>query len=103
MTEHTPGPWSWRDDINSGEWNLSPGVLITPDTDGTPGGDKIDQANARLIAAAPELLEALEAIKDKMHAAPVSCHPDDMDAQLDFQQHIADVCRAAIAKATGEK
>ena len=55
-----------------------------------------------LVDAAPELLEALEAILAKMYAAPVGCHPDDMDTQLDFQQHIEDVCRAAIAKATGE-
>lgn len=55
----SPGEWEWRDDINSGEWCLSPGVLITSYTDGTPGGDEIDQANARFIAAAPQAMRDL--------------------------------------------
>lgn len=39
---------------------MVPGVLETESKDGTPWGDEIDCANARLIAAAPELFEALE-------------------------------------------
>lgn len=59
---HTPGPWEWTQD-EAGQWFLSPGILISDASDGTPGGDEHDQANARLIAAAPDLLEALIALK----------------------------------------
>lgn len=45
----TPGPWRWRDGLK-GSWRLSPGVLIADGTDGTPGGDSQDQANAAHIA-----------------------------------------------------
>ena len=59
---HTPGPWrtySYSDSASARQWTV-----------GTPGGDRIAdniergkptdeaEANARLIAAAPELLEA---------------------------------------------
>ena len=61
--EHTPGPWDYKEV-----------ALWTPDrpTDGIPhfvcaehgGAEWLSRAkaNARLIAAAPELLEALEAV-----------------------------------------
>lgn len=65
MTEtvkHTPAPWEWKDDDKDefGNYRLSPGILATALPDGTPWGDDIDKANARLIAAAPDLLEALK-------------------------------------------
>jgi hypothetical protein len=49
-----------------GSYRLAPGVLITTATDGTPWGDEIDKANARLIAAAPEILDALKASNEKL-------------------------------------
>jgi hypothetical protein len=54
----TPGPWEW---VNQGhndecsEWSLGPGVLLVDGSDGTPEGDEIDRANARLIALSPDL------------------------------------------------
>jgi len=57
MSKHTPGPWAYE--------NYGGTVHVFLDNkEGTPsicklvGNDK--DANARLIAAAPELLEALE-------------------------------------------
>ena len=77
----TPGPWSWRADINAGEWNLSPGVLIASETDGTRGGDEIDQANARLIVAAvnnlPKLLKVVEAAQGAVTPADYIKTPDE--------------------------
>ena len=63
---HTPGPWEWTHDAEpySSQWTLSPGVLMVDGQDGTPGGDEIDRANARLIAAAPKLQTALEDLRD---------------------------------------
>ncbi len=65
MSKHTPGPWTIRDNENG-----TLGIDAT-EPDGTPcqpariNGDATDsvygpvtRANARLIAAAPDLLEA---------------------------------------------
>jgi hypothetical protein len=60
-TQHTPGPW-----IRKGDW-----IHGTPESGasqgiaqilGNCGCSKTTEANARLIAAAPELLAALELI-----------------------------------------
>jgi hypothetical protein len=64
-------------------------VAYTPCSDGV-GGAEGALANARLIAAAPELLEALKRI-DEMCAAP----PNFSDATMQ------EIARAAIAKAEG--
>ena len=95
MTQtHTPGPWIWR--VEDGpQWFLDPGILIIEGgmTDGTPDGDEIDRANARLIAAAPDLLEALKEALDAWDTH--NKHGDGM------QGHWASDARAAIAKAKG--
>lgn len=61
--KHTPGPWS----VAPGKNDMEPVII-----QGDPGDpwfiatlhdmEKQTQANARLIAAAPDLLEALEAV-----------------------------------------
>ena len=85
--QHTPGPWSYemRHDTNYAH--------ITCDT---RGGDNLrgycGEPNARLIAAAPDLLDALEEI--------VSAADGDGWSQLDADLRKA---RLAIAKATGGK
>jgi hypothetical protein len=84
--QHTPGPWEWRGD--EGGWFLVPGVLAICNTDGTPGDDVIDRANARLIAAAPDLLAALEGLFLLLDAGSL----------YEPQAYAA---RAAIAKAKG--
>lgn len=66
-TKHTPGPWILHPTAHH------PAVrsIGTPDTGprrictvGTMNGNPVDKANARLIAAAPELLEAAIELKD---------------------------------------
>lgn len=53
------------------------------------------QANAKLIAAAPELLSALEGLLDQIeNGRPFKGTPEDM------QRESVSVARAAIAKAT---
>lgn len=69
MSEHTPGPWEVYEgkpeemeililaeggDIGAVWWSL------------TTGPQPVDEANARLIAAAPDLLEALECIRSEV-------------------------------------
>ena len=58
-------------------------------------------ANARLIAAAPDLLEALEAAVD-CGMVPSSSLKDGGAARHARQVHAADMIRAAITKAKGE-
>ena len=63
--EHTPGPWGvgtgW---IYAGD--LKKGRLVCAEIPISEQGD----ANARLIAAAPELLEALKALTEYMQRLP---------------------------------
>ena len=75
MSKHTPGPWeivettapkiisSWKIHMGSHNIDFFPYVYHFADVEKTRGGYVSDpemHANARLIAAAPELLEALE-------------------------------------------
>ena len=92
MSKHTPGPWKYGAELSSrtGEWlisfdagNRGRGIGIAE----TRPGSGQEEANARLIAAAPELLEALE----------------ELLAETRINGAFADKARAAIAKARGEK
>lgn len=94
MSKWTPGPWFWSQGVDDWElvgadvnrvlfcWNDS-----TKWKSGLVIGENIKEADARLIAAAPELADALKGI---LEAAP------------DFASHIAAInkARAALAKAS---
>jgi hypothetical protein len=103
-TKFTPGPWMWRQstDMSFGDdkktWCLAPGILIADMTDGTPGGDKRDRANAHLIAAAPDLYEALSSVGDNLLSGDDSAHGGYVDLDGAAVQKIMD----ALAKARGE-
>ena len=61
---HTPGPWKF--DAGSGYVESREGGLVAiPRSGGDPVKDyeTTQNANARLIAAAPEMLDALEAVQ----------------------------------------
>jgi hypothetical protein len=107
MTErkHTPGPWEAYD-------AAAYGTLITCGSL-TGQGHRIAYvhlyrdlsvetyaANARLIAAAPELLEALEAVL--YWAELIAGDTTDKEAAANEEASIA-LARAAITKATGDK
>lgn len=67
-TKHTPGPWQVLI-----RWARTGFPLVVKDEAGADictvamTGDKSDQANAYLIAAAPDLLEALVALTSNPH------------------------------------
>ncbi len=86
-TTHTPGPWTFNGDhVVAGTHT----VVADPfASDALFGGE--GEANANLIAAAPEMLSALEAI----------C--DDADEDTDSGAAILATARAAIAKAKGQQ
>jgi hypothetical protein len=96
---HTPGPWEQALGISCHEITAKPDglkVYIAQATSQSWGGvgSTEGEANARLIAAAPELLEALQRIvKQREDGAKVSRE----DWQL-----ATDTARAAIRRATGE-
>ena len=91
--QHTPGPWS----IN--EWpqattDIAIGVIGTPLIAKVPLRDvsiNEQKANARLIAAAPDLLAVVEELEESA----------DYWSEYDVPLGIVDRLRAAIAKATG--
>ncbi len=73
MMAHTPGPWGFNkySGIGAGRFNLNPYVMSGGAVMGSYAhGNKGDltaeenRANANLIAAAPELLEALKTLRD---------------------------------------
>jgi hypothetical protein len=105
---HTPGPWSYRP-FEHDDWGIVRGpdgyVVANAQSNRVSDEEKDDarwhrtdpyEANARLIAAAPELLQALKALLEIVEKTkwgqpwPGRPHAE------------CDRARAAIAKATGE-
>lgn len=101
MTDHkyTPGPWCVKPDINDGEMCF---ISANEYTTAFPsswiaccctGIDESEwEANAILIAAAPDMLEALRAALDYMGF---------YSGEYDCQDQI-DLIKSAIAKAEGK-
>lgn len=91
---HTPGPWKLRRAEHSWEYDFilhaGPHIIAwsIPRADRSNTLKKSEHiANAKLIAEAPELLDALENI------AAGNTNPDEM----------VEIARAAVKKATGRK
>lgn len=90
---HTPGPWAFR----MTGWQTNPAAVYSPRRPGAvaciPARTSVpldeQSANARLIAAAPELLAELENLVNAMENGW-------------SDPAVADNARAAIAKAKGE-
>jgi hypothetical protein len=89
MSNHTPGPWAVSND-QLGQYINAGGKVIAAIPDGSVASDYVqDVCNARLIAAAPDLLAACESACLTVWAEPQF-------------KHLADKLRATIAKAKGE-
>jgi hypothetical protein len=93
MNKHTPAPWV----IAHGRCIYGSGDLVKPFVASVEDdhNDSETAANARLIAAAPDLLEAL---CEMLGAAEIDC----MDDKSNVWRGLMINARAAIAKATGE-
>jgi hypothetical protein len=95
-TTHTPGPWSICKNFNGrgaldlfgegGQIIIGNALIIN------------QEANARLIAAAPDLLQALHDADEFCQQGLNSAEPPHWEAAL---QDIMDLVRNAIAKAKG--
>ena len=91
---HTPGPWKA---ITGG----ADAKVVCPDGRSFLIGDIIyhdeNKSNARLIAAAPELLEALKLVT---HARPTRyVRGDGTDTPFLISNNVLDIVQQAIAKA----
>ena len=94
MIAHTPGPWEARPDQNAclpDDWCVGTGPENI---------DKVavcSKCDAHLIAAAPELLEALDAMVKMIDYAVVA----NMNGSISNRCPTTEKARAAIAKAEG--
>jgi hypothetical protein len=94
MTKHTPGPWEADQHPGSREVYIrpaykgygadSPALAEAFSQDSSTEAERIQWVNAHLIAAAPEMLEALREFAEGRNNA-----------------HAMELCYAAIAKAEG--
>jgi len=104
--KHTKGPWE--------VWIIAgtglPGIVahngptvaeVTKWTSAGNSNPEVMQANARLIAAAPELLEALMVTLDQVDYTAGAGEPTEMVGAL-LPKEIIEMGRRAIAKANGE-
>ena len=91
MSKHTPGPWKYSTEPQPNGCPIigAQGLMIAMLAHTVKQADQRETAlaNARLIAAAPELLEALKL------AQSIIGHPEDAHSKL---------IAAAIAKAEGQ-
>lgn len=111
----TPGPWAYRPQEYD-DWGYVRGPMDTDgfreficqakdvrateddENDARRNGTDPWAANACLIAAAPELYEALQAMIDLQDNAT----PFGGEIYRDRVDHVFDQCRAALSKARGE-
>lgn len=99
MSKHTPGPWVVE----------RRSTMVATALNGADGYELFDvrcdvpefEANARLTAAAPDLLEALIAAEKKLCIAEYHLDKGENDSVV-FGSEIL-LARAAIAKARGEQ
>ena len=101
MSKHTPGPWTIRKTLRrivvfseSRRWRDIAGLqhYNSPER----------ESNARLIAAAPDMLAALEAICEHANEAWAALDHDYHEVLAGNLGDAVDQARATIAKAKGE-
>jgi hypothetical protein len=95
QTTHTPGPWTAVADMVIQRGNAIDREVCRCST----GLPELDDANARLIAAAPELLAALVAMVSHVEGA-YDGDTTYMDETIP-ESHPWRTARAAVHKATG--
>lgn len=103
-TTHTPGPWTAQERHERGDWRVSEIRLDDQRTIGAVYSDDVSddafEANARLIAAAPDLLAACEPMRDPPTLPEIRTGPCAGTIPVCLTQHQLDAFRAAIAAAT---
>jgi hypothetical protein len=108
-TKYSPGPWVIKKKVTPGEF-VTETLIVTADGGVVANVAAMNQeANARLIAAIPELLIALKiatecAATDTRNGANFKreefYHPELPNGDIDYEKLVAD-CRALIARVEG--
>jgi hypothetical protein len=96
----TPGPWEVRDETTIYGRGMAKFTIIRVATAHRDHSSLTAEANARLIASAPELLEALQGVL--WMAEEWFKHGGDETTFSDDYKESLDEARAVILKATGE-
>jgi len=107
MMKHTQGPWAVK--LKDRKWVIkgpdkkhSPVALVELEGFGMGPSRAVREANARLIAAAPDLLAALEAVlPDLWDGIDLATEQSVNEAWLADALHRLDAARAAVNKAKG--
>lgn len=79
-SSHTPGPWDCENADTLPIVRATADGTFIADCNGRSGEGELDAANARLVAAAPELLDALKYCEDSGFLA---VHADDSEHDRD--------------------
>ena len=97
MSAHTPGPWFWADNVP----DAPPHYRMIVDADGATVCDPspIREADARLMAAAPALLDAARCALADLEGAAADIDPS--GDRVHPVWRTIDELRAAIERATG--
>lgn len=101
----TPGPWQAGLDPNERAWN----VYGADDSEYADAGDLhivasyCTEANARLIAAAPRMYQALELCAENMKAVLRALRGEDMADAETYLAEVIGIARGAQAEARGEE
>lgn len=103
QTKHTPGPWRVAKNAAS-IFAGKLGIAWVHPTEVHPTQDRPDrrQANARLIAASPELLETCEFVLNFLKEARENNWLS-IEDQIFLDAELESKLQAAIAKVTGEQ
>lgn len=93
--EHTPGPWTYQATAGNHDFAIYPestgrDVALVRD---------FNEANARLIAVAPTMLEVLQEAEARLHTLAAN---DDTIGNDPTHKWVLGRVRAAIAQATGK-
>ena len=99
MSKHTPGPWETgcrrtQVEVRPEGWNVPMCVADCHPLNYPPDSEQERVANARLIAAAPDLLEGCKRLLSVVEAESEACGI--------YKAHI-EIARAAVAKAEGRE
>lgn len=112
MIKHTPGPWGLQQRPDQSIYNVfapryTTAFAVVQNVENAHGtmGSVETHANARLIAAAPELLDVLLFIQRGLQSGQIKAPPfldfSNPNAESFELQHPLTLVNAVIAKATG--
>ena len=101
MSAHTPGPWEWRENLSGKTLESAHETVIdSAPYEGMWFTGESEEANQRLVAAAPELLESLEMLLNRRMDVAKQLGVSEASANGSDGRYAR--ARAAIEKARGK-